>query len=380
MFDISSFLISWFPLFGIYAVLSLCLNLEVGYAGMANFGLVAFYGIGAFVAGYTSITIFLTFYGYNYPIYSPEAIIAMGRVAGKTPWLNISVFILSLILAFLIAGLAGYLVSYPTLRVGPAFLGITILSFGEMLRVFMKHFAPTGGAYGMLGIPHPFAWIPDPAIKNTSFLILTLAILIGVLIYFELLVNSPYGRVLKSIREDETASLCIGKPVPQIKARLLFVASGISGVAGALYAFYLGAITPDMFITAVTFEVWSMVILGGRGNNFGALLGASVFSLLNRATSILNFLFSDLPIDPNYFRWMITGALIVIILMYKPKGIIAEKPIKTEAWKIFGAYGETKKKLIDSILRIIDYLKSAIYWLIGRETGYGPDIKGSKRE
>jgi len=374
MFDVVSFLISWLTLFGIYAILALCLNMEIGYTGMANFGLVAFFGIGAFITAYISISTFLSFYGYNYPVYSLDAIIAIGKVAGKTPWLNIAVFLLSLVLSFLVAGIAGYFISYPTLRVGPAFLGITILSFGEMLRVFMKHFEPTGGAYGILGIPHPFAWVSDPLIKNISYLTLTLMILAGVFIYFELLANSPYGRVLKSVREDEVASLCMGKPVPKIKAELLFVASGISGVAGALYAFYLGSVTPDMFITTVTFEVWSMVILGGRGNNFGALLGTSIFTLLNRATSILNFMFPGSLIDPNYIRWMITGALIVIVLIYKPKGILPEKPIKTEAWKIFevrrgGRIGLKliRTKVIVIALIIVRYIKMAIYWLIGRE-------------
>jgi len=368
MLDILSFLSSWLPIFCIYAILALCLNMEVGYAGMANFGLVAFYGIGAFVAGYTSMTVFLSFHGYDYPIYSLEAIIAMGKIAGKTPWLNISVFILSLALAFLISGLTGYLVSFPTLRVGPAFLGITILSFGEMFRVFMKHFQPTGGSYGLLGIPHPFAWVSDPLTKNTLFIVISLAILISVFVYFELLANSPYGRVLKSIREDEVASLCLGKHVPRIKAELLFVASGISGVAGALYAFYLGSVTPDMFVTAVTFEVWSMVILGGRGNNLGAILGASIFTLLSRATSILSFVFLDLLIDPNYIRWMITGVLIVVTLMYKPKGILEEGPVKTKAWKIFGENGRGQARVMAAILKASKYLKSALYWLIGRET------------
>lgn len=373
MFDLIGFLISWLTLFGIYAILALCLNMEIGYTGMANFGLVAFFGIGAFVASYTSMSIFLSFYGYDYPVYSLDAIIAIGKVAGRTPWLNIAVFLFSLALSFLVAGLSGYLISYPTLRVGPAFLGITILSFGEMLRVFMKHFTPTGGAYGILGIPHPFAWVSDPALKNLSFLVLTLAILAGTLVYFELLANSPYGRVLKSIREDEVASLCIGKPVPKIKAELLFVASGISGVAGALYAFYLGSVTPDMFITTVTFEVWSMVILGGRGNNFGSLLGTLVFTLLNRATSVLNFMLPGLLIDPNYIRWMITGALIVIILIYKPKGLLPEKPVKTEAWKIFEREKEKKhvsrRALTDVVSKALAYLKTALYWLIGRESG-----------
>ncbi|MBS7625131.1 MAG: branched-chain amino acid ABC transporter permease [Candidatus Bathyarchaeia archaeon] len=368
MFDIVSFLVSWFPIFSIYAILALCLNMEIGYTGMANFGLVAFYAIGAFVAGYTSMTIFLSFYGYNYPIYSLDAIITMGKIAGRTPWLNISVFILSLILAFLVAGLAGYLVSFPTLRVGPAFLGITILSFGEMLRVFMKHFQPTGGSYGLLGIPHPFAWVSDPLIKNLLFVIVTLVILILVFIYFELLANSPYGRALKSIREDEIASLCLGKPVPRIKAELLFVASGVSGIAGALYVFYLGSVAPDMFVTAVTFEVWSMVILGGRGNNMGAILGALIFSLLNRATAILNFIFLDLLIDPNYIRWMITGILIIIVLMYRPKGILAEKTVKTDAWRIFGEAQRDWDRITAMIQVANRYLKRAFHWLIGRET------------
>lgn len=373
MFDVVNFLISWLTFFGIYAILALCLNMEIGYAGMANFGLVAFFGIGAFVTAYTSMSIFLSFYGYNYPVYSLDAIIAIGKVAGKTPWLNFTVFLLSLILSFFIAGVSGYLISYPTLRVGPAFLGITILSFGEMLRVFMKHFEPTGRSAGILGIPHPFAWIPNPLIKNVSFMVLTLAILAGVFVYFESLANSPYGRILKSIREDEIASLCLGKPVPKIKAEILFITSGICGMAGALFAFYFGSVTPDMFITAVTFEVWSMVITGGRGNNFGTLLGTMIFTLLNRATPVLNFIFPELLFDPNCIRWMITGALIVIILIYNPKGILPEKPIKTDAWKVFGGEKGKRVRVIramvtDFTLKTIKYLKMALYWLIGRET------------
>jgi branched-chain amino acid transport system permease protein len=116
-----------------------------------------------------------------------------------------------------------------------------------------------------------------------------------------------------------------------------------------------------------------MVILGGRGNNFGALLGTSIFTLLNRATSILNFMFPGSLIDPNYIRWMITGALIVIVLIYKPKGILPEKPIKTEAWRIFEARRKgiglklIRAKIVGIALIIVRHIKMAIYWLIGRE-------------
>ena len=361
MFDVVSFLTSWLTFFGIYAILALCLNMEAGYAGMANTGLVAFYGIGAFVAGFVSISSFLAYYGYNYPIYSLDAVIVLGQISDKNPALSIGVFLLSLILSFLISGAVGYLVSYPTLRVGPAFLGITILSFGEMMRVFLKHFSPTGGSYGLLGIPHPLAWIGEPLLRGQLFLLLTLTTLILVFIYFRRLANSPYGRVLKSIREDEVAALCIGKPVPQVKARLLFVGSGISAIAGSFLAFYLGSVSPDMFATAVTFEVWSMVILGGRANNTGVILGAVLFSLLGRASSALPFLLPDLAIDPNYIRWMLTGAVIVIVLLHRPKGVLAEKPVYTGAWSVYGN-GEGE----GLVRRVGRTLKKPVWWLLGR--------------
>jgi branched-chain amino acid transport system permease protein len=335
--------------------------MEAGYAGMANTGLVAFYGIGAFMTGFVSISSFLAYYGYKYPIYSLDAVIVLGQVSNKNPALSIGVFLLSMILSFLVSGAVGYLVCYPTLRVGPAFLGITILSFGEMMRVFLKHFSPTGGSYGLLGIPHPFAWISDSTLKSQLFLLLTLAALTLVFVYFKRLSNSPYGRVLKSIREDEVAALCIGKAVPKTKAKLLFVASGISAIAGSFLTFYLGSVSPDMFVTAVTFEVWSMVILGGRANNVGVILGAALFSLLGRASSALPFLLPSLAVDPNYIRWMLTGAVIVIVLLYRPKGVLAEKPVYTGAWRIYESVEEG-----GVFRRGGRTLKKALSWLLGR--------------
>ena len=361
MVEIVSFLASWLTLFGIYAILSLCLNMEVGYTGMANTGLVSFYGIGSFIAGYISLSAFLHFYGYTYPIYSLDAVIAMGKISGSNPSLSIGVFLLSLVVAFLVSGAVGYLVSYPTLRVGPAFLGITILSFGEMFRIFMKHFTPTGASYGLLGIPNPFGWVSDSTVKATLFLSLTLTILVIAYLYLQALSNSPYGRMLRSIREDEVASLCMGKPVPQIKAQLLFVGSGISGIAGALLAFYQGSVSPDMFTTAVTLEVWSMVILGGRGNNRGALLGAAMISLLGWSSSLLNFYLPSLAVDPNYIRWMLLGAVMVIILLYRPKGMLAEKPVYTKAWSLYEVK-EERRVLRKSGMAV----KRAFNWLAGR--------------
>ncbi len=361
MVDVAVFLSSWLTLFGIYAILALCLNMEVGYAGMVNTGLVSFFGIGSFTAGYISLTAFLSFYGYGYPIHSLDAVIAMGKVSGSNPVLSIGVFFLSLAASFLISGAIGYLVSYPTLRVGPAFLGITILSFGEMLRIFMKHFTPTGGSYGLLGVPNPLGWLGEPMLKTTLFTALTLSMLAVTYMYFRALANSPYGRLLKSIREDEVASLCMGKPVPRIKAQLLFVGSGISGIAGALLAFYQGSVSPDMFTTAVTFEVWTMVILGGRGNNLGVLVGAAAITLLGWFSSALNFFFPGLAVDPNYIRWMLLGLMIVTILLYRPKGLLPEEPVCTPAWSLYEAKEEK-----GVLSRTGTFVKRAFDWLLGR--------------
>lgn len=342
MFDYVGFLVSWLTLFSIYGILAMCLNMEVGNTGMANFGLIAFVGIGGFTTGYTAITVFLRYFGLDFPIYSLDAIIALGTISKENPSLSIAVFVLCLVLSFVVSGFFGYMISYPTLRVGPSFLGITILSFGEMIRIFMKHFEPTGATYGLLGIPGPFTWVADPQQKGILFLGLTMSIMVLVYVYFNRITNSPFGRLLRSIREDEVASLCIGKPVPQVKAQLLFVASGISGIAGSLLVFYYGSVSPDLFVTAVTFEIWSMVILGGRGNNFGALVGAGVLTMFGRATSLFNFMVPNFFIDPNYLRWMLLGLTIVVVLLYKPEGLVPERILKTDSWDVYGGYPRSK--------------------------------------
>lgn len=364
--DIVGFLVSWITLFSIYSILSISLNLEAGYTGISNFGKAAFYGIGAFIAAVISLLVFLTLNGLSYPLYSLETIISMGTLSKQNPTLNILVFLLSLALAFIISGIAGYLVSYPTLRVGPAFLGITVLSFGELLRIFLRNFQPTGGTYGLAGIPHPFAFVQDPAIKDFAFMLVALTILFVIYLFSERFVNSPYGRLMKSIREDEVASLCLGKDVPNIKAQVLFIGSGIAGIAGALLAYYMGSINPDIFVPSLTFEVWAMVILGGSANNKGALLGAGIITFLNRASVVLNFMFQNLPIDVNYVRWMIVGLLIVASLLFKPEGLIPEDTKSSFIWRFIEGKEtislKEKGKEVSKKVRL--YVKKVIDWFV----------------
>lgn len=328
-------MLSWSSLFTIYSILAISLNLEIGFTGISNFGKVAFYGIGAFIAASFGIWSFLLVFRLAYPLYGLNTIIALGKIAAANPLLNVTVFFVSISLSFIVAGIFGYLITYPTLRVGPAFLGITVLSFGELMRIFLRHFKPTGAASGLMGLPHPFAWINDSTMKSALFVISALAIMVIIYSFSQRLVNSPYGRAMKSIREDEIAALCLGKNVLRYKAQVLFIASGFSGVAGALLVFYTGFVSPDLFVTSVTFDIWAMVIVGGMANNRGAILGTAVITFIDRLAAILNFI-PWFPLDPNILRWMITGILIIVVLMFRPSGLLPERTLKTPAWETIG--------------------------------------------
>jgi branched-chain amino acid transport system permease protein len=333
-FDILGFLISWIALFGTYAILSMSLNLEIGFTGMADFGKVAFYGIGAYLAATITAFTFLVVNGIRYPLHSIEAIVALKECASKNPALNVGIFVLCLLVTFFITGAIGYLISYPTLRVGPAFLGITVLSFGELLRIFMRHFELTGGTKGLAGIPHPLAWISNPKLRDGIYSLIILAIMLLTYIVLENIANSPFGRIMRAIRDDEIAALCLGKHVPRVKASVFFLASGFAGIAGVLLAYYLGSVNPDMFVPAVTFNVWAMVIFGGMGNNKGAILGSAIITFVDRISFVINLLFPKAVVSPDYIRWMLIGVLILVTLMFKPQGLMPEVPIKTPAEEV----------------------------------------------
>ncbi len=333
-FDVVGFMISWLTLFGIYTILSLTLNLESGTAGITNFGKVVFYGIGAYIGATLTTYLVLVLNGINVsekPPYSIDGIILLGELGNKNPLLNIGLLTLSLVLAFIIAGILGYLLTYPILRVGPAFVGFTLLSSGELLRIFLQHYEPVGASKGLMAIPTPFGWIAESRVREAAYLCLVLGFLALTYVVTYRLVNSPLGRSLRALRDDEIAALCLGKHVPRIKATVLFIGSGFAGMAGVLLAYYLTSVNPNMFVPAVTFNVWAMIILGGFGNLKGSLVGAAILTLVDRILTFITPLLGITVISPDYLRWVIVGLLIVVVLIVNPKGLLPEKPIKTPA-------------------------------------------------
>ena len=282
---------------GIFAIVSLSLNLEYGFTGLGNFGKVAFFLVGA----------------YAYTLLAQAGIH----------------FILALILSALIAGIFGLLVSLPALRLREDYLAIVTLAFGETIRIVVK--AEHWIARGVWGITVPSAInLGDVAygIVVLANIGLVLFCLILVFIFVQYLVNSPYGRIIRAIREDDVAADTLGKNRFKYKAQIFMMGSAIAGLSGALFAQYIGYIDPQMFLPILTFTIWIMVILGGPANNWGVVLGAALVQLFERGTIIIKD-YIALPFDPNNVQSILFGILIIIILLYRPSGLLKESKIKT---------------------------------------------------
>ena len=292
---------------GIFGIVALSLNLEFGFAGIANFGKVAFFLIGA----------------YTYAVLSQIGI----------------PFSLCLIAGALTSALFGLLISLPALRLRADYLAIAILAFGEILRLIVKaeHWI-AGGVWGI-------NVSPAISLAGASF---EVDVLVNIgLVYFcllicflvaQLLANSPYGRVMRAIREDEVAAEALGKDRAKYKAQVLMIGSAMAGVAGGLYAQYLQFIDPYMFMPMITFTVWMMVILGGPANNWGALLGAGLVEFFDRGANLAKD-YLTLPVDPHNLQYILFGVLIILVLLYRPGGLLKESPIKTKALEL-ARYGK----------------------------------------
>lgn len=286
---------------GIFGIVSLSLNLEFGFAGLANFGKVAFFLIGA----------------YTYAILSQ---------IGVPFWL-------CLMAGAFVSAIFGLVTSLPALRLRADYLAIAVLAFGEILRLIMKSEDWIAGGDWGIPVSPIFPWMGSNLIYRLENIGLVYLCLFICLLVVQLLANSPYGRAMRAIREDEVAAEALGKDRSKYKAQAFMLGSAMAGVAGGLYSQYLQYVLPGMFMPMVTFTVWIMVLLGGPANNWGALLGATLVELFDRGTNIAKD-YLILPIDPSDLQYILFGALIIFVLLYRPQGLLKESTIQTKALKL----------------------------------------------
>jgi len=275
----------------IYAIFAMSLNLELGYTGLYNFGHVAFFGIGAYTSALLSLA--------GYPV------------------------TLGMACSMIASGAMGALLAIPALRLSGDYFGIATLSFGEIIRLFfLNERWLTKGPMGLPGISRP-TWIGEGVSGLPRFLIFCALLTLGAFIVVRHLTRSPFGRALKVIREDEYVAQALGKNALSFKIRAVIVGSILAGLAGSLWAHYISYISPADFTLTETILVLLCVVLGGRGTNWGPILGAFVIIFFQE---IIRFL--PIPADFDRFvapiQGMVYGAVLVILMLKRPEGLLPE--------------------------------------------------------
>lgn len=292
----------------IYAIVVMGLNLQWGYAGLFNAGVVAFYAIGAYG------TAILT---------GPSRPYLIGGF--ELP------FLLGLVGAAAAAALMGLIVALATLRLREEYLAIATFGVAITVQLVALNFEYlTGGANGLIGLPRPlYSLIGTPGAYNIAYLVFVLAIAGGIYVALERAVRSPWGRMLRAIREDMVAARSLGKNPTAVRLQAFVLGSAIMGLAGGLYVGFIGFVSPIDFLPILTFQIWAMLIVGGSGNNRGAVLGVLVVWGLWTTSGyvISNIVPPGLQSQAGSIQTILIGLLIVLTLLFRPRGLIGEEAV-----------------------------------------------------
>ena len=349
-------------LLGIFSLLSFSLNIHSGLTGMTNFGVIFFAGIGAVFVGILSAPIATNGYGW-------------GAIEAT-------------FFAVIIASIIGWLIAYPTARLRMDYFAIVTISLGEILRISLQAepLLRAGTVTSAMGISNyilPFKewWnsgfsetigniigLPGPAPYVLLLAILSISLTILVWWIISIILSSPWGRILKSIREDEEVSQHHGHNILSHKAASLALGAGIAALGGVLWAWLNTAVWPD-FMSPIrsTFLIWAAFIVGGKGNNKGMFIGAYIIVIvefvfnvmvvsrsnsdliLHPITTFVDKIFSWIILDLGgliwsdrsiievfpkgkvileltYFKLALIGLVIIIALRFAPKGLLPEIP------------------------------------------------------
>jgi branched-chain amino acid transport system permease protein len=280
---------------GIYALMALGVNVVWGFAGMVNLGLVGFFAVGA----YTSALLTL------------KAGWTIGAGMGA---------------ATIVAALVGAIVALITVRLRGDYLAIVTLGFAETIRIVASNAIwLTNGTDGLSGIPGPGRGRLSPEMFNLVYLAI-----VGVIVAIAYAMNerlriSPFGRVLRAIRDDEQVAAVAGKHVTLFKVKAFAISSAALGLAGALYAHYTSYIAPDIFVPLLTLYIKLALLAGGLGNNRGAIVGAfAVVFLLESTRFVIPFVPGITPVQGAAIREFLIAAFLLVMLRYKPSGLVPE--------------------------------------------------------
>ena len=301
--DVVSYVTFFLVFASIFAVSVLGLNLQWGYTGLFNVGVAGFVAIGA----YTS------------------ALLTTPETAGRVGGLGWPVFV-GFIGAMVTSGIAGLFVGTAALRLRHDYLAITTFGIAVTVQlVALNAQWLTGGPFGVQLIPKPWQKaLGTGVVWNMAYLAMVLVVLLVLYVAIERLVRSPWGRVLRAIKEDEAATASLGKSAFRFRLQSFVIGSMLMGLGGALYAHFVGFIAPEDFLPILTFQIWAMLIVGGSGSNRGAILGAYLvwgFWAVSGG-ALRGMVPQDQQAKAAALQVVLIGVLIAGMLVWKPRGTL----------------------------------------------------------
>jgi branched-chain amino acid transport system permease protein len=312
MIGVISYLVFFTTVASILAIAVLGLNLQWGNTGLFNGGVAAFFGAGAYgtlLLGGTPQAGHLGGFGLFYP--------------------------LALLGGMAVAALLAWLVGMMTLRLRHDYLAISTFGVAVAFENLMRNAEwLSGGAKGLRGFERPWREaLGDGFLYNIAFLIVVLILLFATYRFLERLVASPFGRLLRAVREDETAAQSLGKKPDRIRLTAFVTGSAIMGLAGGLSGTFYAFVSPQDVLPTLTFQIWAMLIVGGAGNNRGAIAGA--FLIWAAWTSSGWALSRFAPIEAQLYtgsiQYVLIGLVIVGMLLWRPQGLLPERLVVSQS-------------------------------------------------
>ena len=311
MIGIISYLVFFSTVAAILAIAVLGLNLQWGNTGLFNGGVVAFFGAGAYatlILGGTPQEGHLGGFGLAYP--------------------------LALLGGMLVAGIMAWIVGILTLRLRHDYLAIATFGVAVAFENLMRNAEGlAGGAQGLRGFERPlFDLLGGGLVYNAVFLLFVLALLLMVYTGLERLIRSPFGRLLRAIREDETAARSLGKNPARVRLVSFVTGSVIMGMSGGLYGTFYAFISPQDVLPILTFQIWAMLIVGGAGNNRGAVAGAFLIwgAWTASGWALSRFAPQDVQLYTGSVQFILIGFVIVGMLLWRPQGLFEEKLVVSQ--------------------------------------------------
>ncbi|MFK7879412.1 branched-chain amino acid ABC transporter permease [Roseobacter sp.] len=312
MIGLLSYLVFFATVAAILSIAVLGLNLQWGNAGLFNGGVVAFFGAGGYgtlILGGTAQSDHLG--GFELP------------------------YLVALLGGMVIAGLLAWIVGILTLRLRHDYLAIATFGVAVAFENLMRNAESlAGGAKGLRGFERPLRQaLGDGFTYNILFLIFVLLFMIATYLFLERLIRSPFGRLLRAIREDETAARSLGKNPTRVRLTAFITGSVILGLAGGLYATFYAFISPQDVLPILTFQIWAMLIVGGAGNNKGAIMGAFLIwgAWTASGWALSRFAPLEVQLYTGSLQFILIGCVIVGMLLWRPQGLFAEKLVVSQS-------------------------------------------------